>query len=210
MPQAIRVLAISGSLRRGSFNTAALRAARELAPAGMEIELIDLHGINNFDLDLEQGKGPPPEVQQLKAAIASADALLIATPEYNRSVPGVLKNALDWASRGGERSPLRGKPAAILGAGGRFGTLSAQAHLRHILGHNHMRVVAQPEVMIDQAEKRFDDSGVLVDERYRAQIRHLLSALASEVERLRAAGGGSSPGAPGADRPGDTSAFPPP
>lgn len=185
MSQAIRVLAISGSLRRGSFNTAALRAARELAPAGMEIELIDLHGVPNFDLDLEQGKGPPREVQQLKAAIASADALLIATPEYNRSVPGVLKNALDWASRGGERSPLRGKPVAILGAGGRFGTLSAQAHLRHLLGHNHMRVVAQPEVMIDLADTRFDSAGTLTDERFRDQIRRLLEALREEVAGSR-------------------------
>ena len=183
MPQVIRVLAISGSLRRRSHNTAALRAAARLAPEGMEIEVVTLHGIPSFDADLEAGEGPPPAVEALKAAIAAADALLIATPEYNRSVPGVLKNALDWASRGGADSPLWGKPAAILGAGGRFGTLSAQAHLRQILQHSRVRVVDHPEVMIDQASTRFDDAGSLIDDRIRRQIGRLLEALRAEAER---------------------------
>ncbi len=185
MTAAIRVLAISGSLRRDSFNTAALRSAAALAPEDMKIEVITLHGIPNFDADLEEGPGPPPAVERLKEAIAGADALLIATPEYNRSIPGVLKNALDWASRGGGASPLWGKTAAILGAGGRFGTVSAQAHLRQILQRSHMRLVDRPEVMIDQAADRFDDRGGLTDERFRSQIQRLLDALREEVVRSR-------------------------
>jgi len=177
-----RVLAVSGSLRRASYNTAALRAAAELAPEDVSIEVVALHGIPNFDADLE-AVGFPPEVVALREGIAAADALLIATPEYNWSIPGVLKNALDWASRGGESSPLRGKTAAILGAGGRFGTVRAQAHLREILRHNHVWVVGLPEVMIDQAETRFDAAGALTDERFRRQIRRLLEALRDEALR---------------------------
>jgi chromate reductase len=183
VPGPIRVLGISGSLRRGSYNTAALRAAAEEAPAGMEIEVLTLHGIPNFDADLERDEGAPAAVQRLKTAIAAADALLIATPEYNRSIPGVLKNALDWASRGGSESPLRGTPTAILGAGARFGTLTAQAHPRQILQYSRVRVVPQPEVMIDRAETRFDDARSLTDERSRDQLRRLLEALREEIRR---------------------------
>ncbi|HUU61189.1 MAG TPA: NAD(P)H-dependent oxidoreductase [Acidimicrobiia bacterium] len=183
MPGPIRVLAISGSLSSVSYNTAALRAAVQLAPEDMEIEVVTLHGIPNFDAGLERDEGAPAAVQRLKTAIAAADALLIATPEYNRSIPGVLKNALDWASRGGSESPLRGKPAAILGAGARFGTLTAQAHLRQILQYGHVRVIPQPEVMIDRAETRFDDARSLTDQRSRDQIRRLLEALREEVRR---------------------------
>jgi chromate reductase len=180
----MRVLAVSGSLRRGSFNSAALRAAAELAPEGMTLEVLLLHGIPNFDADVEAA-GLPAEVVRLREAIRAADALLIATPEYNWSIPGVLKNALDWASRGGEGSPLRDKTAAVLGAGGRFGTVRAQTHLREILRHNRVRVVSLPEVMIDSAETRFDTAGNLTDERFRSQIRRLLEALADEASRAR-------------------------
>jgi chromate reductase len=180
MTDPIRVLAVSGSLRRESFNTAALRAAAELAPEGMDIEVVALHGIPNFDADVEAA-GFPAEVAALREGIAAADALLIATPEYNWSIPGALKNALDWASRGGEASPLRGKPAAILGAGGRLGTVRAQTHLREILRHNRVRVVGLPEVLIDDAETRFDAAGRLTDERFRSQIRRLLEALRDEA-----------------------------
>ena len=184
MPQSLNVLGISGSLRRASFNTAALAAAAELAPEGMAVAVATLHGIPNFDADVEAA-GLPPEVSGLREAVAAADALLIATPEYNWSIPGVLKNALDWASRGGDGSPLRGKPAAILGAGGRSGTVRAQAHLREILRHNRIRVVGSPEVLIDAAETRFDATGRLTDERFRGQIRRLLEALAEEAGRDR-------------------------
>lgn len=183
MPLAIRVLAISGSLSRNSLNTAVLRAAAQLAPEDMEIEILTLQGIPNFDPDLERAEGPPAAAQRLREAIASAAALLIATPEYNRSIPGALKNALDWASRGTAASPLRGKVAAILGAGARFGTLTAQAHLRQILRYCHVRVVQQPEVMIDHADTRFDQALSLTDERSRDQIRRLLEALQEEVRR---------------------------
>jgi chromate reductase len=182
MTEGISVLAVSGSLRRGSFNTAALRAAADLAPQGMSIEIVALHGIPNFDADVEAA-GFPAEVAALREGIAAADALLIATPEYNWSIPGVLKNALDWASRGGEDSPLRGKPAAILGAGGRLGTVRAQTHLREILRHNQVRVVGLPEVLIDSAETCFDAAGRLTDERFRSQIRRLLEALRDEAAR---------------------------
>ena len=144
--------------------------------------MITLHGIPNFDADVEAA-GLPPEVVRLREAIAAADALLIATPEYNWSIPGVLKNALDWASRGGEASPLRGKPAAILGAGGRLGTVRAQTHLREMLRHNRVRVVGLPEVLIDSAGSRFNEEGSLVDERFRSQIRRLLEALQEEAAR---------------------------
>ena len=164
MPAPIRVLALSGSLRRDSFNTAALRAVAALAPGDMQSDVVALHGIPNSD---------------------AADALLIATPEYNRSLPGVLRNTLDWTSRGGSASPLRGKPAAILGAGSRFGTLSAQTHLRQILQSNQVRAVSYPEVMIDQASTRFDESGALTDERFRDQIHRLLAALLAEATRGR-------------------------
>jgi chromate reductase len=183
LPGSIRALTISGSPSSASYNTAALRAAAQAAPEDMDIEIVTLHGIPNFDADLERDEGAPAAVQRLKTAIAAADALLIATPEYNRPIPGVLKDAPDWASRDSSESPLRGKPAAILGAGARLGTLTAQAHLRQILQHGHMRVVPQPEVMIDRAETRFDDARSLADERSRDQIRRLLEALAEEVRR---------------------------
>jgi chromate reductase, NAD(P)H dehydrogenase (quinone) len=131
--QGIRVLGISGSLRRGSFNTAALRAARELVPTGMELEIYEgLREIPPYDDDLRQGQGYPPAVAELRARIKAADALLIATPEYNYSVPGVLKNAIDWASRPPEQ-PFDGKPIAIMGASpGALGTARAQYHLRQM------------------------------------------------------------------------------
>lgn len=177
----IGVLGISGSLRRASRNTALLREAAGLAPAGMEIEVVTLHGIPNFDQDLEEAGVIPDAVRHLRDAIAGADALLIATPEYNFSITGVLKNALDWASRGGEGSPLNRKPVAILGAGGRFGTLRSQLHLREILLHNDARLVGSPQVMIDYAARKFDDDLRLVDERHRDQVARLLAALAASV-----------------------------
>lgn len=179
----MQILAISGSLRRDSYNTAALRAAAELAPEDLEITVVTLHGIPNFDADLESSEGNPPAVAELRAATAASDALLIATPEYNFSISGVLKNAIDWLSRGGADSPLNGKPAAILGAGGRFGTLRSQLHLRDILLHNRVRLVDAPQVMIDQASTRFDADGRLHDERFRKQIAALLEALQDEVRR---------------------------
>ncbi len=177
----IQVLGISGSLRRGSFNTALLRAAQELAPQRMTIELASLDKLPPYNADVEREEGFPPAVEDLREAIAEADALLIATPEYNFSIPGVLKNAIDWASRGGRDAPITDKPAAILGGGGRSGTLRAQLHLRQILQHNNLRVVQKPEVLVDRVWEHVDREGRLVEERFRDQIRRLLEALAAEA-----------------------------
>jgi chromate reductase, NAD(P)H dehydrogenase (quinone) len=184
--QSIRVLGISGSLRQGSFNTAALRAARELAPAGMEVEIYEgLRDIPPYNDDVRQGQGYPPPVESLRARIKAADALLIATPEYNYSVPGVLKNAIDWASRPPEQ-PFDGKPIAIMGASpGALGSARAQYHLRQMFVFLNGMLLNRPEVMIAQAGTRFDAEGRLTDEKTREFIQALLVALKVWTERLR-------------------------
>ncbi len=151
----------------------------------MVIEIADLSKLPIYDADVESDEGFPPAVVDLRQELAEADALLIATPEYNFSIPGGLKNAIDWASRGGAAAPLNHKPAAILGAGGRLGTIRAQMHLRQILMHNDLQVVAKPEVLIDRAWEKFED-GRLIDDRHRDQITRLLEALAETVRRTRA------------------------
>jgi chromate reductase len=185
MRRPIHVLGISGSLRHGSYNTAALHAACEELPDGMMIELFDLSPIPLYNQDVDAAGAPEP-VQHLKARIAAADALLIATPEYNRSVPGVLKNAIDWASRPAGRSPLNGKPVAIMGAAtGTWGTVRAQAHLRQICVAINMLPLNAPEVLIAQAARKFDADGRLIDETTRRIIRSMLEALADWTIRLR-------------------------
>jgi chromate reductase len=188
MTMTLRVAAVPGSLRAGSLNRASLRAAGELAPEGMEIEIHGLDGIPLFNADDERDHGAPPPVRRLRESIRAADALLIATPEYNYSIPGVLKNAIDWLSRGPD-SPLDLKPAAILGAGGRFGTLRAQLHLREVLLHNRVDLVDSPFVMIDSAASRFDGDLRLSEDRYRRQIGQLLDALAAKVGDRRPSAG---------------------
>jgi chromate reductase len=174
----MRVLGIPGSLRSGSYNRALLQAARELAPVGMEIVDFDLHELPFYDGDVEAAGDPEP-VTAFKEAIRSADALLIATPEYNRGVPGVLKNAVDWASRPPLGSPLTGKPVAIMGAStGLGGTARAQEQLRAALEFSRANVLAQPEVLVPEAYLRFDEEGRLVDEEARSQLAELLAALA--------------------------------
>jgi chromate reductase len=184
MSEYVHVLGISGSLRKKSYNTALLRAAAELAPPGMTVEIFDLGPIPLFNADLEADL--PTTVQHFKRQIAAADALLIAAPEYNYSITGVLKNAIDWASRPRDKSPLNGKPLAIMGAGGRFGTVRAQAHLRYIVSHNGMLALPKPELMIERAWEHFDAEGNLTTEAARAQLRDLLSALLLWTRRLRA------------------------
>jgi chromate reductase len=181
----IRILGISGSLRRGSRNTAALRVVAELAPDDVEVEIIDLNGLPMFNPDTEATDAADPGVIEFRQAIADADALLIATPEYNYSLTGALKNAIDWASRGGDASPLNDKLAAIMGAGGRFGTLRSQLHLREILLHNRVEVLPGPQVMIDGASRKFDAEGRLNDERARDQLQRLVDALAAAVRNRR-------------------------
>src|SRR5581483_4641427 len=154
-------LAIPGSLRRGSHNRALLRAAAELAPRGVEVEIYDGVGaLPHYDEDLEEA-GAPAEVEDLRARIAAADAVLVATPEYNHSIPGALKNALDWASRPYGLSPLIGRPAAVMGASpSPFGAVWAQAELRKVLAACGA-VVLDRELALGKAPERFDDAGFL-------------------------------------------------
>ena len=172
----IRILGIAGSLRRGSYNRAALRAAAELAPKGATVETFDLDGIPPFNQDEEQN--PPAKVTQLKRRIREADAILFVTPEYNWSVSGVLKNAIDWASRPHGDTAWNGKPAAMMGAStGAIGTARAQNHLRQILVYLNMFPINQPEVLISHAMDRFDQEGNLTDVPTRAHIIGLLQSL---------------------------------
>jgi chromate reductase len=183
---ALKVLAISGSLRKSSFNTAALRAAAELAPEGMQVTLHEgLRDIPPYDDDQRTGTGYPPAVAAFRAAVKAADALLIASPEYNYCITGVLKNAIDWASRPPEQ-PFDGKPIAIMGAtGGLLGTARAQYDLRKIFVFLNGHVLNKPEVMIGQAATRFDAEGRLTDEATRGLIAQQMVALRDWTLRLR-------------------------
>jgi chromate reductase len=180
----MHVLGISGSLRAHSYNTAALHAAIELAPAGMTIAIAEIGDLPLYNDDVRLA-GYPAAAQRLRQQIRDADALLIAATEYNYSVSGVLKNAIDWASRPPDQ-PLGGKPVAILGAStSRFGTARAQYHLRQICVFVDMKPVNRPEVMIGLAPERFDASGRLVDETSRALIHDLLKSLQHWTMQLR-------------------------
>ena len=183
MSKPIRVLGIAGSLRRKSYNRAALRAASELVPEGATIETFELDGIPGFNQDEEQN--PPAKVTELKKRIREADAILIVTPEYNYSIPGVLKNAIDWASRPYGDSAWNGKPAAIMGASvGTIGTARAQYHLRQMMVFLNMFPINQPEVMIGNASERFDAEGNLTDDAAKAFIRQLLQNLMEWTRRI--------------------------
>jgi chromate reductase len=185
----LRILGIAGSLRAGSYNRALLRAAQQLAPQGIAIVTFDLDAIPPYNADVE-AQGFPAPVVAFKAAIAGADALLIATPEYNHSIPGVLKNALDWASRPPKQSPLDGKPAAIMGAStGAIGTARAQQHLRLVGAYVNMLVLNQPEVLVGRAQDKFDASGRLTDEPTRQFLVKFLQAFVQWVARVGAGAG---------------------
>jgi chromate reductase len=172
----VKILGIAGSLRKGSYNRAALRAAQKEAPSEAEIEIFDLEGIPPFNDDLVST--PPEGVRQLKAKIKAADAVLFATPEYNYSVSGVLKNAIDWGSRPPGDNAWDGKPAAILSASsGLLGGVRAQYHLRQTLAALNMFILNRPEVMIAKAREKFDSEGNLSDEDTRKRIQALVQAL---------------------------------
>jgi len=178
------ILGIAGSLRKTSYNRGALRAAQELAPAGVTVEPFDLNGIPLYSQD-DEGT-PPPRVTEFKARIRAADAILFATAEYNYSIPGVLKNAIDWASRPYGDSAWDGKPAGIMGASvGATGTARAQYHLRQCCVFLNMFPVNRPEVMIANAAQRFDSQGNLTDEPSREHIRKLLESLAAWTLKLK-------------------------
>ncbi len=176
-----RILGIPGSLRRNSLNRSLLNAAAELMPDSGKLELADLSDLPIYNWDVEQEIGFPAPVERFRKQIAEADGLLIATPEYNNSMPGALKNAIDWASRGGADSPLNRKPAAIMGAAGRLGSVRAQMHLRTVLMNNDLAVVQKPEVLV-AGSSGFTD-GELTNERHRDQIRRLLEELLDLIER---------------------------
>lgn len=180
----ITVCGIAGSLRKASLNRALLRAAQEVAPVGMQIRIFDrMAELPLYNEDVESA-GEPEPVHALKAAIREADALLIATPEYNHGVPGVLKNAIDWASRPARDSVLNGKPAAILGASpGVTGTARAQTQLRQAFVFTNTPAVLQPEILVYRAREKFDEHGNLTDDRTREFVGRLLAELAALVRR---------------------------
>ena len=183
MSKAVRILGIAGSLRRDSYNRATLRAATELVPEGASIETFELDGIPGFNQDEEQN--PHAKVVELKKLVREADAILFVTPEYNYSVPGVLKNAIDWASRPYGDSAWNGKPAAIMGASiGAIGTARAQYHLRQMMVFLNMFPVNQPEVMISNAPARFDAQWNLTDNASKDLIRQLLQNLVDWTMRI--------------------------
>jgi len=176
----LKILGIAGSLRKTSYNKAVLRAAQKLCPAGAELGTFELDGIPGFNQDEE--KNPPAKVADLKSRVRAADAILFVTPEYNYSVPGVLKNAIDWASRPYGDSAWTGKPVAVMGASvGVIGTARAQYHLRQMFVFLDMEAVNQPEVMI-QASKGIDDRGELTDEKSKELIAQLLKNLVAKAQ----------------------------
>ena len=185
MTDQITILGIAGSLRKGSYNRSALRAAQQLAPEGAQVEIFDLSDIPAFSQDDEQN--PPAKVTELKERVRAADAILFVTPEYNYSIPGVLKNAIDWASRPYGDSAWEDKPVALMGASvGILGTARAQYHLRQVFVFLNMHAVNRPEVMIGNAAQRFDEQGNLTDETTKKLIGQLLQNLMAWTRQLRA------------------------
>ncbi len=181
----VRVLGIVGSLRGASFNRRLMEAARELAPEGMRIETFDLGQLPLYDGDLDTEERRPEAVRRLKQAIADADAVLIASPEYNHGVPGVLQNAIDWASRPAGKSPLAGKPVAIMGAsGGPVGTARMQQALKLVLMSTLALPMPHPGVAVGQASERFDAAGRLVHEPTREFLAQFLSDLEGWTRRV--------------------------
>jgi chromate reductase, NAD(P)H dehydrogenase (quinone) len=184
MNKPITILGIAGSLRRQSYNRSALRAAQQLVPEGAALDIFELDGIPGFNQDEEQN--PPAKIVELKKRVRAADAILFVTPEYNYSVPGVLKNAIDWASRPYGDSAWDGKPAAIMGASiGNIATARAQYHLRQMFVFLNIFPLNQPEVMIGNAAERFDENGNLTDETTKDYIRKLLQSLVEWTRRIR-------------------------
>ncbi|MER7756295.1 NADPH-dependent FMN reductase [Kitasatospora sp. NPDC097643] len=186
-----KIFAISGSLRATSHNTALLRAAQKHNPGGMEIEIYDgLRDIPPYDLDLDTPELRPAVVNELRRKVAEADGLLIATPEFNYSIPGVLKNAIDWISTDWTKTeglPLRHKPAAILGAAPtNFGSVRAQLALRQVFVWTETDVVVKPELVAFRSHERFDDAGELVDEVTIGILRDVLTALQVKIDNARA------------------------
>jgi chromate reductase len=186
MAKKISILGFAGSLRKGSFNRSLLRTAKEVVPQEAELESFDLEGIPPFNQDLENQ--PPQKVKEFKAKIRAADAILIVTPEYNYSIPGVLKNAIDWASRPYGDNALEGKPVALMGASiGMLGTARAQYHLRQSFVWLNMYPLNQPEVMVPFAQEKFDANGTLTDQKTKEKVKELLESLIRWTKKMQTA-----------------------
>ena len=184
MEKIINILGFAGSLRKDSYNRSLLRAALELLPEGASLEIFDLEGIPPFNQDLENQ--PPQKLRDFKARIRAADAILIVTPEYNYSIPGVLKNAIDCASRPYGDNAFEGKPVAVMGASiGMLGTARAQYHLRQSFVFLNMFPLNQPEVMVPFAQEKVDKTGRLTDPKTRDKVRALLQGLVAWTRRLK-------------------------
>lgn len=184
MSRTVKITAFAGSLRSGSYNRGLLRAAVELAPEGMEIEIRALDEIPFYDADVE-AEGVPDPVAELRRAVEAADGLLIATPEYNSGIPGVLKNTVDWLSRPPRPQAFDGKPVAIVGATpGRFGTRAAQYQLRQVLTPLNALTMVQPQLLVRAAAAKFDDQVRLTDEDTRQRLERLLATFGDWARRL--------------------------
>jgi len=184
MNKSFSILGFAGSLRKGSYNKALLRAALELLPKGVKLEIFNLEGIPPFNQDLETRM--PLRVKEFKARIKAADAILIATPEYNYSVSGVLKNAIDWASRPYGDNSFEGKPVAIMSASiGMLGGARAQYHLRQTLVFLDMHPVNRPEVIVTFASEKIDEKGILRDKETRKLVKELLKSLIAWTQKLK-------------------------
>ncbi len=180
----LHLLGMSGSIRKASVNSGLLRACESVLPENMTLETFDLSRFPLYNDDIMQ-TAPPMAVVEFKGRIAEADGLIMATPEYNYSISGVLKNAIDWASRPRNESPLIGKPLLIMGAGGLMGTSRAQYHLRQICVETEMIPMGKPEVMISRAFEKFDKEGNLTDESVRQILKQALMAFRLWIFRLR-------------------------
>jgi chromate reductase, NAD(P)H dehydrogenase (quinone) len=181
MADSIRIAGVCGSLRKGSYNAMALEAAKAAAPSGVELDIIRLNDVELYNGDVEK-EGWPPGVQALRDRVERAHAVLLASPEYNYGVPGVLKNAMDWLSRPTGEGPIAGKPMAVMGAStSRTGTARAQADWRNVAFYNSMPLLTSVEVLLFQADKMFDEDGMLVDEKAQQKITQLMEDFADWI-----------------------------
>ena len=188
MDKKIKILGFAGSLRKGSYNRSLLFAALEMVPKEATLEIFDLEGIPPFNQDLENQS--PEKVMEFKAKIRAADAILMATPEYNYSIPGVLKNAIDWASRPYGDNAFDGKPVAMMGASvGMLGTARAQYHLRQSFVFLNMHPLNQPEVMVPFVQEKINQNGKVTDEKTKKKIGELLESLVAWTEKLKSGKG---------------------
>jgi chromate reductase len=184
MKNKIVVLGLSGSLRRKSYNKSLLHATKYLMPEEAKLEIFDITEIPLFNQDLELQM--PKKVQCLKSKIESVDAILIVSPEYNSSIPGVLKNVLDWASRPSGKNSFYGKPVAIMGASnGRLGTVRAQFHIRQVCVSLNMHPINDPQVYVTYVDEKIDEDGNLIDDETRYYVKKLLLNLVNWVKQLR-------------------------